>query len=61
MHQSDFWQEWLVKKLAQCKVSTQGNMPPSRIQAHNPLSMWVNTAYLLDSVITIILSNMFYL
>jgi hypothetical protein len=37
MHQSDFWQDLLVKKLAQCKVSTQRNMPPSKIQAHYTL------------------------
>jgi len=50
MYQSDFWQGWLVKKLGQCKVSTQGNMPPSKIPDRNLLSMWVNIAYPLDSV-----------
>ena len=40
----------MVKKLGQCKVSTQGNMPPSKIPDRNLLSMWVNIAYPLDSV-----------
>jgi hypothetical protein len=61
MHHSDIWQDWMVKKLAQYKVSTQGHMPLSGIQAHKPLSMWVNIAYPLDSVTTIILSNIFFL